>query len=553
MGSTDMSASKKTRHEGEGSMPPEASARRRRSIPRRPRPRARAVVFAAFVAVIASLVPAGAHEIPADVLVQMMVKPEGNRLRVLLRVPLVSMRDINFPQRNLPGDLDFPRTRPLLRDAATLWLANSLAIYEGETRLASPTLIGSQISLPSDRSFMDFASALGHVTGPPLPDETTLPWTQALFDVAYDYQIASPESEFSIHSELARLGIRTVTVLRFYTTTGEVRPFEYSGDPGLIRLDPRWHHSALRFVHLGFDHILDGIDHLLFLLCLVIPFRRFGQLVLIVTSFTVAHSITLIASAFEAGPTGLWFPPLIETLIAMSIVYMALENIVFSAPGAPPPGARAPALADSLSSREPQALSALAPGASPLADSPSSREPQALSARRASRLDVAIAATRERPLNVHRRWLITFAFGLVHGFGFSFALRETLQFAGPHLLTSLVAFNIGVELGQLLALAVMMPGLYLLFRYVVNERLGAIILSALIAHTAWHWMVERGSALGAYEWPALDAAFLAAALRWTMLVVGVAAIVWLVRGMLEKKKGSGYSFEGSSEEETRGR
>ena len=110
----------------------------------------------------------------------------------------------------------------------------------------------------------------------------------------------------------------------------------------------------------------------------MIPFRRLGQLVLIVTSFTVAHSITLIASAFELGPTALWFPPLIETLIAMSIVYMALENIVL------------------VGSRS---------------------QPQS---------------------NVHRRWMITFAFGLVHGFGFSFALRETLQFAGSHLLTSLL-------------------------------------------------------------------------------------------------------------------
>ena len=91
--------------------------------------------------------------------------------------------------------------------------------------------------------------------------------------------------------------------MRFLPPDGAVRAFEYTGDPGLVRLDPRWHQSALRFVRLGFEHILDGIDHLLFLFCLVIPFRRFGQLVLIVTSFTVAHSITLIASAFELGRT----------------------------------------------------------------------------------------------------------------------------------------------------------------------------------------------------------------------------------------------------------
>ena len=87
--------------------------------------------------------------------------------------------------------------------------------------------------------------------------------------------------------------------------------------------------------------------------------------------------------------------------------------------------------------------------------------------------------------------MVAFGFGLVHGFGFSFALRETLQFAGAHLLTSLLSFNIGVELGQLLVLLALVPALDLLFRYVVAERIGTIILSALVAHTGWHWMTER--------------------------------------------------------------
>ena len=84
-----------------------------------------------------------------------------------------------------------------------------------------------------------------------------------------------------------------------------------STNSGLVRLDPRWHQAALQFVRLGFSHILDGIDHLLFLFCLVIPFRRLRSLVAIVTSFTVAHSITLIASAYNLAPDALWFPPLI--------------------------------------------------------------------------------------------------------------------------------------------------------------------------------------------------------------------------------------------------
>jgi hypothetical protein len=245
-----------------------------------------------------------------------------------------------------------------------------------------------------------------------------------------------------------------------------VRAFEFTGDPGLVRLDPRWHQAAFRFVVLCFWHILDGTDHLLFLLCLVIPLRRFRTLVLVVTSFTLAHSITLIASAFDVAPNALWFPPLIETLIAASIVYMALENVV------------APQL--------------------------------------------------------QRRWMITFGFGLVHGFGFSFALRETLQFAGSHLLASLVSFNVGVELGQLLVLVALVPALDLLFRRVLKERVGTILLSALVAHTGWHWMLERYDRLRQYrfEWPALDMLLLASALRWLTLVVIAAGLVWLVFGVL---------------------
>ena len=249
-----------------------------------------------------------------------------------------------------------------------------------------------------------------------------------------------------------------------------MRGFEFYGDPGLVRLDPRWHQAAFQFVKLGFFHILDGVDHLLFLTCLVIPFRRLRSLVAVVTSFTVAHSITLIASAYNLAPDALWFPPLIETLIATSILYMALENIV---------------------------------------------SPQ-----------------------LKRRWLITFGFGLVHGFGFSFALRQTLQFAGSHLLTSLLSFNLGVELGQLLVLVLLIPSLDLLFRYVVTERMGTIILSALVAHTSWHWLTERWGALRQYrfQWPVVDAAFLAGAMRWMMLLVIAAGLYWLVFGVLRAGK-----------------
>jgi uncharacterized membrane protein YhaH (DUF805 family) len=95
----------------------------------------------------------------------------------------------------------------------------------------------------------------------------------------------------------------------------------------------------------------------------------------------------------------------------------------------------------------------------------------------------------------------------VHGFGFSFGLRETLQFAGDHLLAALLAFNVGVECGQVIALAAMLPVLALVLGRWIPERAGTIVLSALIAHTGWHWMAERFEAVKGLPGAALGFGF----------------------------------------------
>ena len=412
---------------------------------------------------------AAAHEIPSDLTVRAFLKPEGQRVHLLVRVPMSALREARHPTRG-SGAMDLAQMERPLRTAAKVWLADDLLLFEDGEPLGSPQIAAVRVSLPSDRSFATYDQALAHIAGEALPEDTELLWGQALLDVHLRYEARSERSRFAIRPRLGRLAQRVVTVLQFLPPGGAVRAFELSGDPGVVALDPRWHQAALRFVALGFRHILDGVDHLLFLLCLVIPLRRLRPLVLVATSFTLAHSITLLASAFEVAPNALWFPPLIEALIAISIVYMALENIV------------------------------------------------------APRLE--------------RRHLVAFAFGLVHGFGFSFALRETLQFAGSHLLTSLVSFNVGVELGQLLVLLVLVPALALLFR-VLPERAGVVVLSALVAHTGWHWTTERVASLRQFPlaWPQWNAALAAGAMRWLLLLVIAAGVLWLVFGVLLNKQG----------------
>jgi hypothetical protein len=140
------------------------------------------------------------------------------------------------------------------------------------------------------------------------------------------------------------------------------------------------------------------------------------------------------------------------------------------------------------------------------------------------------------PLRRIPTWTIAFAFGLVHGFGFSFALRESLQFAGSHLLTSLLSFNLGVELGQLAVLAIMVPALHVLFRVVVGERIGTIILSALIAHTAWHWTGERWTRLRQFAWPALDVATIVVLVRGLTILVAIATVAWIVVTIVSRRR-----------------
>jgi hypothetical protein len=133
-------------------------------------------------------------------------------------------------------------------------------------------------------------------------------------------------------------------------------------------------------------------------------------------------------------------------------------------------------------------------------------------------------------VDVGRRVLITCLFGLVHGFGFSYGLQENLQFAGTHLVVSLLGFNVGIEIGQILIVAVMLPALAVVRRFLLPGRVGMIILSAIVADTGWHWMIDRGDVLLKVEWPRLSVAGLAILALWiASIAVAAGAIIFIAR------------------------
>lgn len=403
--------------------------------------------------------PASAHTIPVDSLVQAYMKPQGHVLQVLMRMPLKSYEDGDY-YRLPDGSVDLSRVDGPLRTAAQVALFENLKVFENGRQLPFPHIVAVRMAQDSDRSFATYDQALAQLKAPPMAAQDGILWEQAKLDVWFEYPIQSDQSNFAIHAAFDRLAVHETTALQFMSPNGVTRAYDMAGDAGLVSMDPSWVNAATRFVVMGFHHILDGTDHLLFLFCLVIPFRRIRPLIPVITAFTIAHSITLIASAYGYAPDVQWFPPLIEMLIAISILYMALENIVILKP--------------------------------------------------------------------QHRWVITFFFGLVHGFGFSFVLRDTLQFAGSHVLLSLLSFNVGVELGQLFMLALFVPALNLLFRYVVDYRVGSIILSALVAHQAWHWMEDRWDALSQFPMPSITPEGIISTIPWLIALVTMAAALWLV-------------------------
>jgi hypothetical protein len=415
-----------------------------------------------FCAIIGSI-PAGAHDLPLDRMMNGFVKIEPHQADFVVRVPLDLLLGVPFP---LAGDhYDVAASRPAIETALKA-LATALELWENNVRLV-PSSAAGQLAPLSDRSFEDYDLAAAQIAKPPPPD-TAIAFQLGYLDAHFVYPISSPKSVFSIESRLAAdLGDYTKLTIRYIPLGEAARALVITGGSGRVALDPAWYQASAGFIRLGIAHILSGIDHLLFLLCLVIPFRRVISLIPVITAFTVGHSITLIGTAYNIAPVGAWFPPFIEMAIAVSIVYMALENIV---------------------------------GAS-----------------------------------LRRRWIIAGLFGLVHGFGFADILREQLQFAGSNLLVSLLSFNIGIEIGQLAVLCVFVPALALLFRGAMSGRMGIIVVSAIVAHTAWHWMLDRADVFWRTPWPQLTGSGLMILARWILAVGLAVALAKLLAKWIDRK------------------
>jgi hydrogenase/urease accessory protein HupE len=194
-----------------------------------------------------------------------------------------------------------------------------------------------------------------------------------------------------------------------------------SGPYEIERTFPAGKKEFTQFLFLGVEHILTGYDHLVFLLALLLAGGSLLSAGKIITSFTLAHSITLALATLNVVRLP---ASIVEPLIAISIVYVGVENLL----------------------------------------------------RR----------------GVRRRWLVTFAFGLVHGFGFASVLRDLgVGLGGGGLLMPLFSFNLGVEVGQLVIAALTFPLIRQLRHSPAFIARYAPACSVMIILAGGYWFIER--------------------------------------------------------------
>jgi len=188
--------------------------------------------------------------------------------------------------------------------------------------------------------------------------------------------------------------------------------------------------TVKQFIAEGMKHIFSGYDHILFVLALLVGVTGLWRLVKIITAFTIAHSITLILSAFDLVSVA---PIIVEPLIALSIAYVAFEKYILDF------------LRKYFNTVKTEVIS--------------------------------------------HRWKVAFGFGLIHGLGFAGVLKE-IRIPDNVFVWSLLSFNIGVEIGQIIIIALFFPLLYFTIRYTWQKK-AVTIFSILIGSIGLFWFIQR--------------------------------------------------------------
>lgn len=275
---------------------------------------------------VAATLPATAHDVPDVVPITVHAKAEADRLDLLIRVPLLLLLDIGVPQRG-PGFLELNRMGPVI-ERAVIATARSIQVT-GDGRPLAVTDSAARISLPAEQTFGSFETALAHIQGPPLPEETNVFWNQGFLDVHLVYPTAA--SGFGLQMDLVSgLGAALRYEIAFVAEDGEVRRFAFRGQVPDLRLDPTTLQVAGQFAQLGIFHLATTWEALVLLACLVLPLTRRLDALPVAGTFAAGVVLGAVALAGGAGTAANdpWLAALAGTLAALLLLYLALENVL---------------------------------------------------------------------------------------------------------------------------------------------------------------------------------------------------------------------------------
>lgn len=144
-----------------------------------------ALVGVAALIIVALSGTGHAHDIPDEIILHGFVKPEGDRLHVLVRIPSTMLLNLNMPKWG-PGYLDLPRIGDKLEKAVQAF-AREVIFYEDSTELHPESTSAARISQASDDAFGSFESARDLILGPSLPESTRVFWNQGYLDAYLRY------------------------------------------------------------------------------------------------------------------------------------------------------------------------------------------------------------------------------------------------------------------------------------------------------------------------------------------------------------------------------
>ena len=282
-------------------------------------------MFAAACTLFAAA-PAAANgsDIPSEIVVQGFLKQEATRARLLVRVPLLLLQVAALPRRG-PGYLDLAHIDEKLATAAQS-TGRQIEIADDGVPLI-PLVRSARISLPTDRSFDTYEAALAMLEGPKLSTDADVFWNQGYFDVALDYPLHAPSAHLDIRSNIApELERRVKLRLAFLPHDAAPRTYEIVTGGGWIPLDPTALEAAWLSLKRGFVDSF-GFVRVVFLLCLIAPFRSFRSLLAVAAIMAGMQALTMTANGAHWIADAPWLASFADVGLALAALSLAIGNL----------------------------------------------------------------------------------------------------------------------------------------------------------------------------------------------------------------------------------